>query len=82
MKKVVMFDERIFGHKLVMYRDKKANGEKWYSVVSSIQPLCNGCVVSTQDRKKAYDAFKKAAQDIVSYEIEKYNKLHGIKMDD
>jgi hypothetical protein len=78
MKKVIIFDERVFGHKLVMYRIKRANGESWYSVVSGIQPLCNGLVVSTQDRNKADDALKKAAQDIVSYEIARFNKLHGI----
>ena len=79
MKKTIIFDERVFGHKLVMYKEKKANGETWYSVVSSIQTLCYGCVASTQDREKAYDALKKAAQDIVNYEITRYNKLHGIK---
>lgn len=78
MKKTIIFDESVFGHKLVMYKYKRANGETWYSVVSGIQSLCNGLVASTQDRNKAYDAFKKAAQDIVSYEIAKYNKLHGI----
>lgn len=78
MKKIIIFDESVFGHKLVMYKDKRANGESWYSVVSGIQTLCNGLVVSTQDRNKAYDALKKAVQDIVSYEIAKYNKLHGI----
>ena len=79
--KTTIFDESIFGHKLVMYKDKRANGEKWFTVISSIEPLCNGLVCSTQDRKIAYNAYIKAAQDIVSYEITRYNTLHGINID-
>lgn len=79
--KTAIFDEMVFGHKLVMWRDKRANGEVWFTVISSIEPLCNGCVCSTQDRKEAYKALKNAAKDIVSYEITRYNSIHGIEMD-
>ena len=79
MKTLIIFEEKIFGFKVLMYRDKYPNGDKNFRVVSGLHYLdyMGPCVCSTSDYNKAFDSFRNAVREIVDYEIAGYKKEHG-----
>ena len=78
MKTLIIFQEIIDGYSVIMYRDKYANGDKRYRVVSAFHVFghCGCCVCNTTNYDIAFDAYRNAVVEIIDSQISTYKKNH------